>query len=124
VQWDYLSPPVPPTSEENTHVNVIRPVPALVPGSTPNVELALVQPDNKFWWFQIRSIDVQIIGVFHLGTVQFTAPDEQVNETAEMWKLRPPHSREQFFSASHHTQLSVGTDDKIRLGQGLSTKVP
>jgi hypothetical protein len=37
-------------------------------------------------------VDVQIVSLLHLGTVQFATTHEKVNQAIEMWKLRLMHS--------------------------------
>src|SRR5438067_11442753 len=69
------------------HVNVVRPIAALIASATPDMELLLLQPEHEFWRFQVNSVNVQIIRVLYFRAVQFAAAHEQVDEAIEVRKL-------------------------------------
>ena len=64
-----------------SHVYIIGSISAIIPGRRPYVVRKRSQPEGDFRRFDIRTVDVQVVGALHLGPVQFRSTDKEMNQS-------------------------------------------
>ena len=75
--------------------------------------LEVIHPKHKFRRFEIDTIDIEVVSVFDLCAMQFTAADEKVDQPIEVREAGLPYGVEELIGTRHKNSLA-GMGYRIR----------